>query len=417
MRPLVPLALVAGTLGLWLLWSRGRAGAAAHFDPYALTELSWYLLGAGLAAGCLAIATRPRLGMARALKLLATQAPMALLIAFAIEQFPRWPVPWLIGAMLLLIGAALLLATRQILDGWQLPAVSASCLLLSLFALGGHYFYFPAQLWYPADSASAPEASPEAIASDPAALETLLFSQPEQIDAALDRLGPRALGPSAWFLGFAGYAEEKVFAEEVRYAARVLDERYGSGQRTLFLLNDRRDRQRQPLATVSGLRRALAGMATQMRTDSDLLILFISSHGAENAELVVSNGDLPLGPLTGPVLAAALDDAGIRWRLIIVSACFAGGFLPHLANDETIVLTAAAPDRTSFGCSNERDLTWFGEALLRDAVPQGGSLEQVFEQARTAVTAREKQLGAQPSRPVAHFGAALTARLAQGVYR
>ena len=201
--------------------------------------------------------------------------------------------------------------------------------------------------------------------------EALLFDQAARIDQSLSTVtrdaSPR---PRAFFLGFAGVGEQKVFAQEIGLASRVLGERYAIDGRSLSLINDERDLERAPLATVSGLKYALLGLAARMNRDRDVLFLSISSHGAEDPAIVVSNSQLPLNDLTGEDLAEALRDSGIRWRVIIISACYAGGFLDYLRDPQTIVIAAAAADRTSFGCSNDRDLTYFGEAFYRDALPR-----------------------------------------------
>ena len=88
------------------------------------------------------------------------------------------------------------------------------------------------------------------------------------------------------------------------------------------------------------------------------------------------------------------------------------GFIESLKNPQTIVITAAAADRTSFGCSNDRDLTYFGEAFYRDALPEAHSLRDAFEKAKTAIGARERQEHAAASKPQAYFGAEMEAKLA-----
>lgn len=111
-----------------------------------------------------------------------------------------------------------------------------------------------------------------------------------------------------------------------------------------------------------------------MNLQRDILFLSLSSHGSEQPELSVSNGALSLEQITDKNLLEALHEAGIRWRIIVISACHAGAFIHTLEDPGTIVITAAAPDKTSFGCSDDRDLTYFGEALYRDALPKAHSL-------------------------------------------
>jgi Peptidase C13 family len=81
-----------------------------------------------------------------------------------------------------------------------------------------------------------------------------------------------------------------------------------------------------PLATVSGLRRTLREIADRMDRDRDVLFLVLSSHGSEEPAISVSNRSLPLKQLTAGDLAEALKASGIRWKVIVISACHSGAF-------------------------------------------------------------------------------------------
>jgi hypothetical protein len=191
----------------------------------------------------------------------------------------------------------------------------------------------------------------------------------------------------------------------------VLGERYDIGGRGVSLINDQRDLESAPLATASGLSYALRGLAARMNLDQDVLFLSISSHGAEDPAIIVANSQLPLTDLSDEDLADALHESGIKWRVIIISACYAGGLIDRLRDPQTIVITAAAADRTSFGCSNDRDLTYFGEAFYRDALPGAGSLRGAFDTAKAAIAEREHREHVTPSNPQAYFGAKMEAKL------
>jgi Peptidase C13 family len=217
--------------------------------------------------------------------------------------------------------------------------------------------------------------------------------------------------PQAFFLGFAGVGDQKVFAQEIGLAARVLGERFSIGDRRLSLINDQRDLRRAPLASVTALNYALQGIAERMDPDKDVLFLAISSHGSEDPSIAVSNSQFPLTSLTAEDLEKALRESGIRWRVILISACYAGGFIDALRDPKTIVITAAAKDRTSFGCSNDSDLTYFGEAFYRDALPGAKSLRDAFGAAKSAIAAREHREHETPSNPQAYFGAEIEAKL------
>lgn len=106
-----------------------------------------------------------------------------------------------------------------------------------------------------------------------------------------------------------------------------------------------------------------------------------------------------------------LDHAGIKWRVIVVSACFSGSFVDALASQTTLVATAASADRESFGCASGRDFTYFGEALLRDALTADGSLVDAFRAAEAAIGARERREGLKASEPQLYIGARIQAQL------
>jgi hypothetical protein len=143
----------------------------------------------------------------------------------------------------------------------------------------------------------------------------------------------------------------------------------------------------------------------------DVLFLALSSHGSQDATVDVSNEGMAPAELAAGTLAQMLKESHIRWKVIVISACYAGGFIDTLRDDHTIVIASAAQDRTSFGCTDDRDLTYFGEAFYRDALPRAASLRAAFEAARAAIGKREKQEQFEASDPQAYFGTAMEAKL------
>jgi hypothetical protein len=242
--------------------------------------------------------------------------------------------------------------------------------------------------------------------------EQIVFEQSARVNAVVSSLAPRDPGQTnVFFVGFAGYGGQKVFAEEIGLAARRFGDRYGAAQRSVLLVNDQRDSLKYPLASVPSLRHSLNALSQRMNVDEDILILSLSSHGSEDGTVTVSSELGYWRDLDADDLAGMLRESGIRWRVIVVSACYAGTFVEPLRDDHTIIITAAAEDRTSFGCSDENDLTYFGEAFYRDALPRATSLRAAFNAARVAIGERESLEGRKHSNPQAHFGAALEKKL------
>ena len=248
---------------------------------------------------------------------------------------------------------------------------------------------------------------------DSSTVEPLLYDQPARIAAAVARVTPEQPGsPGVYFVGFAGNGDEGVFKHEALFAKQVFADHFDSGDRSIELLNDVEDRDSYPLATVTGLQQALRLLASRMNTEQDVLVLTLTSHGSEEG-LEVSNGALPLLQLGPADLRQALDESGIKWRVIIVSACYAGVFLDALKTDTTLIVTASDSEHTSFGCEADRDLTYFGEAFLRDSVPSSNSLEQAFKKAAGLIQRRESAEHKTHSNPQLYVGPLIRQKLAE----
>jgi Peptidase C13 family len=395
-------------LVLWVAIDWWQALPDPQFLAGGLALFPWYALAILALAALLRAQSNPKPAFAAAMLLSLGLVPLPLLLAaFAI---PFLSLDRRLAAIFVLIYSVFYLARglRTFTGELQHRAVFTAIAFLLVFIWLTDALDVIPDIW------AAPEVAEATDGGDSHAdAETVLFEQSLRIDQALAAIPADASpSPKAFFLGFAGVGEQKVFAQEIGLASRVLAERYGMQNRALSLINDQRDLERAPLASVSGLKYALRGLADRMNLSNDVLFLVISSHGASEPAIAVSNSDLPLNDMTDQDLAEALSDSGIKWRVIIISACYAGGFIDALKGPRTIVIAAAAADRTSFGCSNDRDLTYFGEAFFRDALPEARSLRDAFDRAKSAIELRERREHVDASKPQAYFGAELEAKLA-----
>jgi hypothetical protein len=148
-----------------------------------------------------------------------------------------------------------------------------------------------------------------------------------------------------------------------------------------------------------------------MDREEDVLFLFLTSHGSADHQLVVNNGALELDEITPEMLRRMLADSGIRWKVIVVSACHAGGFIPPLQDDHTLIVTAADASHESFGCENGKDYTWFGKAYFDEALRGTFSFVTAFERARETIRRREKEEREPPSNPQIWMGEAIRQKL------
>jgi hypothetical protein len=395
-------------LSAWVAIDRWQSQPDPQYFPSGIPLLAWYVLAILGLAGLLRWWARPAPAAGRALVLAMGVVPVPLLFTSVVAAY--LDPSWFLGTAILVAVYILLYLARGLhaMTGYtQRATACAGLVFIAGFCWLTDTLDVIPDVWTPLETLAA--APGDALADS----EALLFGQAGRIDAALSALGQDTSSkPEAYFLGFAGVGDEKVFAQEIGLASRVLGERYDIAARKLSLINDQRDLERAPLATVSGLKYALRRLGSRMKGDRDVLFLSISSHGADDPAIVVSNSQLPLQDLTDDDLADALHESGIKWRVIIISACYAGGFIERLRDPQTIIITASAADRTSFGCSNDRDLTYFGEAFYRDALPAARSLRDAFDTAKAAIAARERREHVEASNPQAYFGKAMEERLA-----
>lgn len=313
---------------------------------------------------------------------------------------------WLL--ILLRLGASLY-SGRAV---WRLASAATMAAVLTLSPL---LWLQPLRYWYPAYPTSADtEDSDDTLAAREVrgSAEALIYRQPALVAEALAKLAPGVPGHTdVYLLAFGGDGNEDVFRNEVEYAEHLFAERFGMRDRTLTLLNHPDTTDTRPLATFSNLKLALAGLAGKMDRHEDILVLFMTSHGTEDHQLYVDLQPLPLDWIQPEPLRAALDAVGIDWRVTIISACYSGGFVDALASPMTLVITAARPDRTSFGCGADSEITYFGRAFLVDALNQTRSLAAAFELARETVARREAEEDFPASEPQIQAGALILPRL------
>jgi hypothetical protein len=243
--------------------------------------------------------------------------------------------------------------------------------------------------------------------------EEILELQQTLLAEHLDRLEPqRRAVTDLYFIGFAPYASEDVFRKELEVIHPLMDQRFDTAGRSLRLVNNDETLRTFPMATSGNLRRALAALARRMDTQEDVLVLYVTTHGSRNAVLAVELPPLQLHNIDPPTLRRMLDEAGIRNRVLIISACYSGSFIPELRGPDTLIMTASTADRPSFGCGSESDFTYFGDAIFNRSLRETLSFEQGFATALPEIQAREEAQGFEPSQPQIAVGDAIRKRLA-----
>ncbi len=232
-----------------------------------------------------------------------------------------------------------------------------------------------------------------------------------RLTAAADRLASQRPGVVDAYVVVVALDSDPVFASEARKTAQVLAQRYDAVGRTLVLAGiEVHDFDPLPRGSPETLATALARVGAAMDPAEDVLILYITAHGTPAGIAYRDRGEM-LATLSPEWLDTALKHAGVRNRMVMISACFSGLFVPRLSTPAGVVITAAASDRTSFGCQSDNDWTFFGDALINHAFRKGQPLGAAFGEARAMIGKWEAQSHLIPSQPQIAIGAQAAAWL------
>lgn len=246
-------------------------------------------------------------------------------------------------------------------------------------------------------------------------MEQALFRQDALLGEAAGKIAPGAPGEiDLYFVGLAGYGQQDVFMKELHDIRELMDTRFGTSGRSALLINNPETLEQAPLATRTALERTLRSVAEKMNAEEDILFLYLTSHGARDHTLSISHPAVKLPSLSASDLASTLQSLPVKWKIVAVSACYAGGFIPPLQDGNTLIMTAASAERKSFGCSDTSEMTWFARAYFKESLPQAASFEEAFENARKLIAEwelEEIEKGGEHSEPQIFVGEAIAAHL------
>ncbi|MBI3714608.1 MAG: hypothetical protein HY255_01290 [Betaproteobacteria bacterium] len=310
------------------------------------------------------------------------------------------------------LAASACVAAIRLLDMVRGPRWAAALLAAAFIGIPLAGVYRDASLWAPAYDASAADEGRRQWRMLNS--EEVFYRQPQLLARDLAAVRPGREGDiTMFFVGVAGYAEQDVFMKEVRYVSRLFRERYGTSEHSVLLINNAKSVTETPIASGSSLRLALNRVGDVMDRERDILFLYLTSHGSSDHKFSLSFGLMQFNDLGPAQLRKLLDESGIKRRVIVVSACYSGGFVEPLKSPDTLIMTASAADKTSFGCSNEAEFTYFGQAYFRDALGKTPSFIDAFDLARPAIEARETATENDHANPVIYVGANIRAALAE----
>jgi len=232
-----------------------------------------------------------------------------------------------------------------------------------------------------------------------------LLDDQRKLDKSLAALGPQKAGTVDAYVVVVGLDSDPIFGREAREAGKVLSRRYNAVGHTIVLAGTEGS---GPSALPNGSPRnlaiALARVAELMDKQQDVLVLYTAGHGAK-VGLAYHDGDDGFGIIPPERMARLFDELGIKNRLLILSACFSGIFVPTLSNENTALFTAASAERTSFGCQADKDWTFYGDAMINNALRQPVPLGVAGENARALVSKWEAMNSSiTPSQPQIAIG-------------
>lgn len=264
--------------------------------------------------------------------------------------------------------------------------------------------------WEDGEFIGGDEYVPEApVREEPSSVspETILAEDRQRLDRQIDELASQRPGVTdAYFLAVGGDGRESVFMRDIEVARKGLQSQFDVSERAIMLLNHR-DYEALPLATRSSIETALEALDAKMDPEEDLLVVHLVSHGGTEGQLLMAQPGINLSNLTPGDFAEMLEPLRVRRKLLVVSACYSGHWVEQLEDPDTLIMASARKDRTSFGCGDDSEMTWFTKAVYRSV---GLSLEDpkgMFDRISKQIRVWEKEIGMEEdnwSHPQYHLG-------------
>lgn len=228
------------------------------------------------------------------------------------------------------------------------------------------------------------------------------LDQHKRLSAAIAALAPQRPGVVDAYVVSIGLDADQVFEREAGETTKVLARRYGAAGRSITLATG--SKSLTPQGSPTNLATALAAVAAKMDVKEDVLILYATSHGTAETGLVYRDGEEGYGLISPKRLAKLLGGLGIDRRMLLISACFSGVFVPELKSDSSIIVTAASDARASFGCSAANDWTYFGDALINTALRKSQGFDKAVSEALILINGWESERGLLASEPQVFLG-------------
>jgi hypothetical protein len=203
---------------------------------------------------------------------------------------------------------------------------------------------------------------------------------------------PAGASPKVTVLAFGLFGAQSVFDSEAKGAADIVAHQLDANAVVV-----RTNTKRHGDVTIASIENELQTAAGQMDHENDLLVLILTSHGSQAGVAVQAGRREEI--LSPAALAGMLGRTGVQHRIVVISACYSGVFVRPLANDDTLVITAADFDHSSFGCQDKVKWTYFGDAFFNRALRHTADLRSAFATARNLISVRESQEKLVPSNP------------------
>jgi hypothetical protein len=232
-----------------------------------------------------------------------------------------------------------------------------------------------------------------------------LLAQHRKMDGAIAALLPQKKGVVDTYVIAIALDSDPVFAREASEAAKVLSRRYNAAGRTILMVAGADEKAAGiPQGSPDNLAKALAAVAARMDAKEDVLLLYTTSHGDPQTGLAYRDGTKGVGMIAPVRMAALLDDNRFKRKIVLISACYSGTFVPLLTSADSVIVTAASSRRTSFGCAPGNDWTFFGDALINHALRKSQAFEKASEEALSLIQTWETQHKLQSSDPQVFVG-------------
>ncbi|PKF63331.1 hypothetical protein CW745_00295 [Psychromonas sp. psych-6C06] len=218
-----------------------------------------------------------------------------------------------------------------------------------------------------------------------------------------------------YFLGISADYQQPEMFREVIDSQEFFDDTFHTKGRSTLLINHLSTTETTPIVTQNNIRKTINNMAQKMDPEEDILFISLAAHGGHGGQFYINFGPNRHQLINAKTLNHYLKKSKIKWKVVVVNACYSGSFIDDLIDPYTLVITSTDAERVSY-YSKSPNFSFFGRAFFEKYLDKNKKIKQSFDETVEETQWLEPMYGiteSKQSRPQFIYGEEILAKLTE----